>query len=226
MFKKILTIISLSAIIFLAACSIKDQEPTQVKPTDTTTVTNNEDSTTRNTCGEYTQQKWFWPSAYLVRDVKKVGWFHTGTVPLEWFMSVCSWNFVATQLTFNFANLAVSDLVDSWMNQKLVGHLNSADFFDTATFPTWLFVSKLLTKNTDWYTVVGDLTIKWITNEITFPIKVTTIWNEYKINWEISIDRTKRNIMYSSTKLIDTLKDKAIEDTIKTTFELTTSPAL
>jgi polyisoprenoid-binding protein YceI len=141
-------------------------------------------------------------------------------------MSVCSWNFVATQLTFNFANLAVSDLVDSWMNQKLVGHLNSADFFDTATFPTWLFVSKLLTKNTDWYTVVGDLTIKWITNEITFPIKVTTIWNEYKINWEISIDRTKRNIMYSSTKLIDTLKDKAIEDTIKTTFELTTSPAL
>jgi len=224
MFKKILTIVSLSAIIFLAACTTKVAQPTQT-PT-TSTVTNNENSNTRNTCGELTEQKGFWPSAYLVRDVKKIWWFHTGTVPLEWFMSVCSWNFVATQLTFNFINLTVGNVPDSGMNATLVKHLNSADFFDTAKFPTWVFVSKLLTKNPDWYTVVGDLTIKWITNEISFPIKVTSIWKEFKINWEIIIDRIKWNIMYLSTKLIDTLKDKAIEDEIKTTFELTTSPAL
>ena len=112
------------------------------------------------------------------------------------------------------------------MNQKLVDHLKSDDFFSTETFPTWIFVSKLLTKNPDWYNVVWDLTIKWITNEITFPIKVIQEWSEYKISWNIDIDRTLRDIMYQSTKLVDTLKDKAIEDTIKTSFELTTSPAL
>ncbi len=224
MFKKPLLIISALALVFLVACSKKVQEP--VVDATIQEPTNNKSSLTRNICGENTEQKWFWANAYLVWDVKKVWWFHTGTVPLEWFMSVCSWNFVATQITFNFDNLTDSDIVDSWMNQKLITHLKSADFFDTTNNPTWLFVSKLLTKNTDWYIVVWDLTIKWITNEITFPIKVTPIWNEYKINGEISIDRTKRNIMYSSTKLLDTLKDKAIEDTIKTTFELTTSPAL
>lgn len=223
MFKKTLLIISSLALIFLVACSKKTQTPLKPLVQETT---NNESSLTRNTCGEYTDQKWFWPDAYLVRDVKKVWWFHTGTTPLEWFMSVCSWNFVWTQITFNFADLTVSDITNSWMNQKLVDHLKSADFFDTTNFPTWKFVSKLLTKNPDWYNVVWDLTIKWITNEITFPIKVVSVWNEYKINWEIIIDRTLRDIMYSSTKLIDTLKDKAIEDTIKTSFELTTSPAL
>ena len=220
MLKKTLTIISLLAIIFLAACTKKVQEPV------TQTDTNNESSLTWNTCWEYTDQKWFWQYAYLVRDVKKVWWFHTGTVPLEWFMSVCSWNFVWTQITFNFDNLTVWNISDPTMNQQLVSDLKSVNFFDTQNFPTWLFVSKLLTKNTDWYNVVWDLTIKWITNEISFPIKVTKIWNEYKINWKITIDRTKWNIMYRSKKLIDTLKDKAIEDEINTSFELITSPAL
>lgn len=223
MFKKTLLIISSLALIFLVACSKKTQAPLEAVVQETA---NNESSLTRNTCGEYTDQKWFWPDAYLVRDVKKVWWFHTGTTPLEWFMSVCSWNFVWTQITFNFIDLTVSDITNSWMNQKLVDHLKSADFFDTTNYPTWIFISKLLTKNPDWYNVVWDLTIKWITNEITFPIKVVSVWNEYKINWEIIIDRTLWNIMYSSTKLLDTLKDKAIEDTIKTTFEITTSTAL
>ncbi|MEI8252841.1 MAG: hypothetical protein WCG25_03725 [bacterium] len=57
MFKKILTIVSLSAIIFLAACTTKVAQPTQT-PT-TSTVTNNENSNTRNTCGELTEQKGF-----------------------------------------------------------------------------------------------------------------------------------------------------------------------
>lgn len=228
MFKKTLLALLAFSLLFLVACAPKIQEPNQeeISQNQNQEITNNESSLTWNTCWELTDQKWFWPDSYLIRDVKKVWWFHTGTVPLEWFMSVCNWNFVWTQITFNFANLTVSDITDQWMNQKLVDHLKSDDFFSTETFPTWVFVSKLLTKNSDWYNIVWDLTIKWITNEITFPIKVTQEWNEYKVSWSIDIDRTLRDIMYSSTKLVDTLKDKAIEDTIKTSFEIITSPAL
>ncbi len=232
MLKKSLIIVSLSALIFLAACTkpnpANTDQDTILPQEQIQTIQDQvvENSNTRNTCGELTDQKWFWPDSYLVWDVKKVWWFHTGTVPLEWFMSVCNWNFVATQIIFNFDNLTVSDVADPSMNQRLSDHLRSEDFFSTDNFPTWIFVSKLLTKNPDWYNVVWDLTIKWITNEISFPIQVIQQWDEYKISWKIDLDRTIRDIMYQSTKLVDTLKDKAIEDTIKTSFELATSPAL
>ena len=45
-------------------------------------------------------------------------------------------------------------------------HLKSADFFDVENHPTMVFESKRVTKDGDDYKVVGDLTIKGITNEV------------------------------------------------------------
>ncbi len=45
-------------------------------------------------------------------------------------------------------------------------HLKSGDFFDATTFPTIKFVSKKF--NTD--SIVGDLTIKDVTKEVTIPV--------------------------------------------------------
>lgn len=46
-------------------------------------------------------------------------------------------------------------------------HLKSADFFDVEKHPTMVFTSKSVTPDGDDYKVVGDLTIKGVTKEVT-----------------------------------------------------------
>ncbi len=57
------------------------------------------------------------------------------------------------------------DSVDTG-NADRDGHLRSADFFDVEKYPTMVFESKRVERDGDTYTVVGDLTIKGITNEV------------------------------------------------------------
>lgn len=45
-------------------------------------------------------------------------------------------------------------------------HLKSADFFDVEKYPTMKFVSKGIERSGDGYKVVGDLTIKDVTKEV------------------------------------------------------------
>jgi polyisoprenoid-binding protein YceI len=62
-------------------------------------------------------------------------------------------------------------------NTALVGHLSSTGFFDTATHPTALFTLISSTPNTasgaNMYTIVGDLALKGVSKQITFPATVT-----------------------------------------------------
>lgn len=50
-------------------------------------------------------------------------------------------------------------------------HLKSADFFDVEKYPTMTFVSKAVSKNSDGYKVVGDLTIKDATREVSLDLE-------------------------------------------------------
>lgn len=50
-------------------------------------------------------------------------------------------------------------------------HLKSADFFDVEKYPTMTFASKSVTRNGDDYKVVGDLTIKDVTREVTLDLE-------------------------------------------------------
>ena len=50
-------------------------------------------------------------------------------------------------------------------------HLKSADFFDVERYPTMTFVSKSVTRNGDDYKVIGDLTIKDVTREVTLDLE-------------------------------------------------------
>ena len=54
-------------------------------------------------------------------------------------------------------------------NDKRDGHLKSPDFFDAAQFPTITFVSKSITATA----IVGDLTVKGVTKEVSIPATIT-----------------------------------------------------
>ena len=51
------------------------------------------------------------------------------------------------------------------------GHLTSPDFFDTAAFPEWTFVSTNVSRDGDEWTITGDLTIKGVTKPVTIEFE-------------------------------------------------------
>ena len=100
---------------------------------------------------------------------------------------------------------------------KLVNHLKSDDFFSVATHPKAVLVIKKAEviknqKSAENTMVTADLTIKGITNEITFPAIVVIKKGEVIANADINIDRTKYNIKYGSKSFIEGIGDKAIDD--------------
>ncbi len=58
-------------------------------------------------------------------------------------------------------------------NDKRDGHLRGADFFDAEKFPLIIFRSrKIVKKEAGVYDVTGDLTMKGVTKEVTYPVTV------------------------------------------------------
>ncbi|MDA3860706.1 MAG: YceI family protein [Melioribacteraceae bacterium] len=81
-------------------------------------------------------------------------------------------------------------------NEKRDNHLRSNDFFNAEKFPTLTFKSKSFTKvNGKNYALVGDLTIKGVTEEVTLDVKyngtVTDPWGNTRAGFKISgeVDR-------------------------------------
>ena len=87
------------------------------------------------------------------------------------------------------ASMSLDIEIDSMVtdSEGLTGHLKSPDFFDVATHPSARFASSSVTKNEDGsYAVSGDLTIKGVTQELSFT---ATITDQY-ITASLAIDRT------------------------------------
>jgi polyisoprenoid-binding protein YceI len=59
---------------------------------------------------------------------------------------------------------------------------------------------------------VADLTIKGITQEITFPAIVLINANEVVVNADIMVNRAKFDVRYGSNSFFEGLGDKAIAD--------------
>ena len=111
-------------------------------------------------------------------------------------------------------SISTTDLKGEYKG-KLDGHLKADDFFGVETHKTAALVFTSVTKNGETYRVVGDLTIKDITNEITFELAVS----ENTASTTLQVDRTKYGIKYGSASFFDGLKDKAIYNE----FDLTVS---
>ena len=122
---------------------------------------------------------------------------------------------VSGTINYDGANLAASSLnveidansIDT-RDEKRDGHLRSADFFDVEKYPTLTFVSKSVTpKGDDEFELVGDLTIKGVTREVTLSGEIqgsgTSPWGtevasfaastsidrkDYGLNWNVALE--------------------------------------
>ncbi|MBC9929044.1 YceI family protein [Chitinophaga qingshengii] len=118
-------------------------------------------------------------------------------------------------------SITVTDIKDASGNAKLLGHLKSEDFFGVEKFPAANFViTKVTPKSNGSYDVTGNLTIKGITNAITFPATVVISGAKLTAKADIKVDRTKYNIRYGSKSFFEGIGDKAIYDDFDLAVEL------
>ncbi len=111
------------------------------------------------------------------------------------------------EFTVDMTTINTEDL-EGGSKGKLDGHLNSADFFDTANHATsTLKFTAVKSTGKNSYDVTGDLTIKGITKAISFDVSVYGS----KATATLKVDRTKYDVKYGST-LFGAAADKAIYD--------------
>jgi polyisoprenoid-binding protein YceI len=117
---------------------------------------------------------------------------------------------------------------DDPYNAKLITHLKSPDFFSAEKFPTaTLKITKVEKKasGANTHEVTGDLTIKGVTNPVTFPLKITHKDGVLSASGTVTIDRTKYDIRYGSGKFFQNLGDKLIHDKFMVSFDLVANAA-
>ncbi len=145
---------------------------------------------------------------------KKITGQHTGAISISK-GTIVSDGKIVTGGTFeiDMNSITCSDLTDKEWNGKLIGHLKSDDFFSTEKNPTAKFeLTKVTLKSGNDYDVTGNLTIKGITNEITFPAMIKMDTKTFVTVAKIMVNRTKFDIKYGSASFFEGIGDKAIND--------------
>jgi len=143
---------------------------------------------------------------------KKVTGQHNGTITISnGTLALANDKIVGGKFEIDMTSIVNADLQGEW-NTKLIGHLKSDDFFSVAKNPTAkLDITNVETKENN--TIVnGKLTIKGITQDISFPASVSKKGNVVVAIATIRIDRTKYDIKYGSKSFIEGIGDKAIDD--------------
>ncbi|MFK8264966.1 YceI family protein [Capnocytophaga cynodegmi] len=142
---------------------------------------------------------------------------HNGTVNVTGGgVSVKDQSITKGEFVIDMNTIAVLDLASGDGKEDLENHLKGTGkedaedhFFNVKKFPTATFVFKSF----DGTNMVGDLTIKGVTKEVSFPATVTVTDAEVNIvSNSFKINRVDFGVNYASKSVFDDLKDKFIND--------------
>jgi polyisoprenoid-binding protein YceI len=118
-------------------------------------------------------------------------------------------------------SLACDDIKDAKTNQMLIDHLSSEDFFDVPKYPTARFqltAAKVLPPGTPGspnYEMSGRLTLKGVTDQVTFPAVVGQSGpNTIAGQAHLGFDRTRWDVQYGSGKFFAFLGQHLVNDLV------------
>jgi polyisoprenoid-binding protein YceI len=93
-------------------------------------------------------------------------------------------------------------------NEDRDKHLKSADFFDVEKNPEIIFNSTKVEKQGDKYQVTGNLTVKGVTKQVSFPVEVSgpikDPWGNMKLGIEFSLKINRQDFGVSWNKALET----------------------
>jgi polyisoprenoid-binding protein YceI len=121
------------------------------------------------------------------------------------------------QLTGGTAEIDMNSIAykDKASKNTPVKHLKSPDYFDVKKFPI-ATISLTGIESSRGHTIVkGYLTIKGVTQPVTFPAKIEVHDGIVKASGKLITDRTRWGIRYRSGKFYDNLADQAVSDDIE-----------
>ncbi len=140
-----------------------------------------------------------------------VGNKHTGTFPIkDGALLVKDDQLVGGSVTFDMPNLTVDD------GSGVLNHLKTDDFFGVETYPEAMFEVTNITDDT----ITGNLTLRDITNELSFPATISQTDGVWSVEGTVTIDRTLWDVKYDSITFFSDLADKAIRNEVPITFSL------
>ncbi|MFU8843565.1 MAG: YceI family protein [Bacteroidales bacterium] len=143
-------------------------------------------------------------------------------------------NIVGGKFILDMRSIKNFDLEDSKMNDKLVNHLHSDDFFSTETYPEGIFeVTEAVPFDgmvaegeiTPTHTIAGNLTIKDITRNVRFNTFVQ--FDDTGITAEtvpFVINRAEYDVRFKSKSFFQNLQDDFIHDDIGLKIKLEATP--
>lgn len=155
-----------------------------------------------------------WTGRKIIIKTEHVGTvsFKSGEVQLK------NNNLTGGSFVIDMSTITDQELEDK-NKENLETHLKSSDFFDVVKYPEATLTMKsvspgIITANEQNYNVTADLTIKGITNAVSFDVIAKQDSGLWIANADFSIDRTLWGIKYGSDKFFSDLGDKVIDDTI------------
>jgi polyisoprenoid-binding protein YceI len=113
------------------------------------------------------------------------------------------------------------DTTSLWSdNERLTGHLKSADFFDVETYPQASFQSTSIVPAADGYQITGNLDLHGVTKSVTFPATIDVGADQVSAKAEFAIKRFDFGINYKGAA------DDLIRDDVVIRLNLVAQPAV
>lgn len=158
-----------------------------------------------------------------------VGHTHNGTIAMkEGSVSVENGNITAGKFVFDMKGIVVKDSLPAEKRDYLIGHLTKG-FFMADSFPTSSFeITKVAALANDakgnTHTISGNMTMKGVTKELSFPAKVTINGADLATTATFQFDRTLWDVMENSKKNakfdLKKFADHAVEDNVEMTLDI------
>lgn len=152
---------------------------------------------------------------------KKILGLHTGTINIHsGYLSFENEDLTGGEIMIDMTSIIITDIKDPLIYKDFFDHLNNDDFFSVDRFKTAKLSITQAEKTDGKYKISGDLTIKDITNPVSFTASVEIFTDFLHALGEIVIDRTLYNMKYGSGKFLSNLGDKLIHDEFVLQFKL------
>jgi polyisoprenoid-binding protein YceI len=153
---------------------------------------------------------------------KKVLGLHTGTINVaDGYFDISEEGINNGEVIIDMTSILITDIDDPKINRDFLAHLHNDDFFSVNKFKTAkLLITEAIKKENNTFFLKGNLTIKDITNPVSFSTTVEVFTDFIHSMGEIVIDRTLYNIRYGSGKFLQNLGDNLIYDDFVLQFKI------
>lgn len=151
---------------------------------------------------------------------------HTGTINLQSGAVQVAGDAITGSFVIDMNTITNTDL-EGDSKASLEAHLKGTaegkedHFFNVAAHPTASFEVTGVTDNAGVKTMQGNLTIKGVTKNVSFPVTYAIVGDDMTLSSEtFTIDRTEWGIEFMSKSILDDLKDGFISDDMEITISL------